>query len=178
MTMHEFSLYLNEEVFDEDNFDEEELKKASDIIHQYFNKEVIIKLSNNYQLVFEPIGFKDSQMVGKIISSDVSNLQNYIHMLRFRKIKVVNSSPQDKAKYLNNLLQSCFRSSDIDGFSSYNPNFIPNVINSLKSSLFDCYEQGRLVFVEKPVSKKLMKKLYQVLREVSYILELYFYCPQ
>lgn len=174
MTMHEYSLYLNKEVFDEDNFDDEELVKASQIIHQYFDREVTIKLSNGYRLVFEPVNFSDAPSVGKIISSDVSNLQNYIHMLRFRKIRLEHPTPKNKAKYVDNHLQLIMRKHNIDGFNSYNPKYIPKVINELKTSLYECYERGCLVFVNKPVEKKLTLKLYQVLREVTYILELFF----
>lgn len=174
-----FDMYLNECKFEDDYIDDEALVKASEQIHQYFDREVAIRLSEGYELVFEPIGASSSFLVGKILANDASNLQNFIGMLRFRRIAIRNKNNSNRknkiAAAIDKHIQFIHDSHDIDGFTSYNPGFIPDVIASIKKAICKFHESCDFsVLGLKKLSESEVLTVYQLYQELLYVLDLFF----
>ena len=175
-----FNFYLNGDDFSSENVDEDELYKASVRIHQYFNDKVSISLSKGFLLRFEPIGQESAFLVGDVLSKNAMDLQKYLNMLRFRKIRLVHHGKRKElANGINEYLNNIFIEHDIDGMSTYNPNFITDSLNGIKNRVVKYYEKimdNDYTFTIGGMknSKKEKRIIYQVLVEVMNILRILF----
>lgn len=174
-----YDMYINECVLENDYIDYEELKKAADQIHQYFNREITIKISNGYSLTFEPVDEKSASLVGKILSTDASNLQEFIKMLRFRRLKVAPVCKSKRNTKIANgidLFLRCVQDkNDRDNFSTFDANYIYNVLDDLGKYINYLHEKGDFSDIKvKKLSDKDMLIVYQILQEIFFILELLY----
>lgn len=174
-----FDMYINEDVFKDDYIDYEELKKAADQVHQYFNREVTIKLSKGYAIVFEPVDERSSALVSNVLTKDVHNLQPFIAMLRFRRIKIVSawkSKRKEKIARVIDLHVRCIQDdNDKDGFTSYDPEFIPDVLAALKRYILLLHDKSDFSSLKmKKLSEEEMKNIYQLYQEIYFILDLLY----
>lgn len=173
-----FSMYLNEEKLDDDYIDKEDLVKASEQVHQFFDREVTIKLSNGYGLVFDPIGASSSFLVSKILASDAGNLQNFIGMLRFRRVRIIapigNKKKWKIAAGITYHLMKIHGDYDLDGFTSYNPEFIPGVLGELKKVIMKIFERNDFSDIGIKLKESEIFSVYQLYQEILYVLDLFY----